>query len=303
MARQYIRGDGIEIGAKSTPLLSNRTLGKINAERAAMKAPPTTVRLVDELSTADLLVKYGGTDATHQGWLRGIRAHPVDVVDDANYLKRFRDESLDFVVANHVLEHVVDFLGTLATFHRVLRKGGVAFVALPDRRFNPEDRNRRTTQPMHHFESLHNEAKIDADHPFEVAEGKLGRPVTTDEEPAALARARAEIAAGASSGMHLHTFTTDSLVSALVLAHQQGELRGLVLTLVQQVANENILVLRKVDGVCPGYFPHKHVPERLPARCPGRSPKPGAAYAASPRWRGGAAARASSDEVVVVKKD
>ena len=147
MARQYIRGDGIEIGAKSTPLLSNRSLAAMNAQRAAMKAPPTTVRLVDELSTADLLVKYGGTDETHTAWLKGIRAHPVDVVDDANYLKKFRDESLDFVVANHVLEHVVDFLGTLATFHRVLRKGGVAFVALPDRRFNPEDRNRRTTQP------------------------------------------------------------------------------------------------------------------------------------------------------------
>ena len=50
-------------------------------------------------------------------------------------------------------------------------------------------------------------AKIDADHPFEVAEGKLGRPVTTDEEPAALARARSSVSSVrplASEGDHLH---------------------------------------------------------------------------------------------------
>ena len=37
----------------------------------------------------------------------------VDVVDDAQTLATFPDESVDFVIANHVLEHLEDPIGAL----------------------------------------------------------------------------------------------------------------------------------------------------------------------------------------------
>lgn len=57
--------------------------------------------------------------------------------------------SQDFVVANHVLEHAIDALGTLQSWLRVLRPGGVLFVAVPigEHCF---DRGRNIT-PAEHF--------------------------------------------------------------------------------------------------------------------------------------------------------
>ena len=43
--------------------------------------------------------------------------------------------SQDFLIANHVLEHVEDPLRAVASIGRVLRQSGIAFVALPDKRF------------------------------------------------------------------------------------------------------------------------------------------------------------------------
>jgi predicted SAM-dependent methyltransferase len=77
-------------------------------------------------------------------------------------LATFTNESLDFVIACHVLEHVPSFLGTLQTFARVLRRGGVALIALPmalpDQRFNAEDTKRPTTTPETHLSEWHVDA-------------------------------------------------------------------------------------------------------------------------------------------------
>jgi SAM-dependent methyltransferase len=58
----------------------------------------------------------------------------VDVVDDGETLESQPDGSADFIVANHFIEHTEDPLGTLASHLRVLRGGGVLYMAVPDRR-------------------------------------------------------------------------------------------------------------------------------------------------------------------------
>src|SRR5919204_5642917 len=68
-----------------------------------------------------------------------------DVVDEGERLEKFADESLDFVIANHMLEHVEDPIGAVETFLRVLRPGGILFLTLPDARYTFDGRRTRTT--------------------------------------------------------------------------------------------------------------------------------------------------------------
>lgn len=52
--------------------------------------------------------------------------------------------SLDFVVANHLLEHLLDPIGFLDQCYQLLAPGGMLFLGLPDKRWI-FDRNRRRT--------------------------------------------------------------------------------------------------------------------------------------------------------------
>ena len=72
-----------------------------------------------------------------------------DLLADGFALDCITTGSQDFVVANHVLEHAADALGTLDNWLRVLRPGGLLFVAVPigARCF---DRGRAVTT-MEHF--------------------------------------------------------------------------------------------------------------------------------------------------------
>ena len=67
---------------------------------------------------------------------------------DTDRLSALDDESQDFVIASHVLEHLANPLAMLGEIHRVLRSGGVALVLLPDRR-RTFDRDRRPTPVQH----------------------------------------------------------------------------------------------------------------------------------------------------------
>lgn len=128
LARRYLFGAGIEIGALSQPL----------------RVPPRVrVRYVDRMSTADLIRTDGPT-------LRSLGLDPAsipetDVVDDADRLATFADQSVDFVVANHVLEHLEDPIGALENLLRVIRVSGILFLTLPDARHTFDAGRSRTT--------------------------------------------------------------------------------------------------------------------------------------------------------------
>jgi SAM-dependent methyltransferase len=112
LARRYIRGEGIEIGALHRPLRVPR---------------PAHVRYVDRMSREQLLAHYTSIVYGDPDWVV-----EVDVVDDGERLDRFADQSVDFVIANHMLEHAEDPVGVLEHFVRVLRSGGIVFLTLPD---------------------------------------------------------------------------------------------------------------------------------------------------------------------------
>lgn len=112
LAVRYLRGTGIEIGALHNPL----------------ETPAGAhVRYVDRMHAEDL--------REHYPELNSLPLVDVDAIDDGERLETIPDASLDFVIANHFLEHCQDPLRALASFCRVLRVGGIVYLAVPDKRY------------------------------------------------------------------------------------------------------------------------------------------------------------------------
>jgi SAM-dependent methyltransferase len=66
-------------------------------------------------------------------------------VNDGELLLSFEPESVDFIVANHFLEHCEDPIGTIENHLSKLRPGGVLFYAIPDKRYTFDFRRPRTS--------------------------------------------------------------------------------------------------------------------------------------------------------------
>ena len=64
---------------------------------------------------------------------------------DEDRLSMVDDNSQDFIIASHVLEHVADPVGLLADMHRALKPGGALLILLPDRRRTFDDGRAGTT--------------------------------------------------------------------------------------------------------------------------------------------------------------
>jgi SAM-dependent methyltransferase len=143
LAVRFLRGDGIEIGALHRPL---------HVSRAAR------VRYVDIMTREQLLATHASTIVCNPATAgdRATAGNPAivcnpesvvvtDVLDDCERLQSFEAEAVDFVIANHILEHTEDPIGTLEQFMRVLRPGGILFVTLPDARHTFDSLRARTT--------------------------------------------------------------------------------------------------------------------------------------------------------------
>jgi len=65
----------------------------------------------------------------------GIDVFPfksVNILHEGHDLWMFRDEELDFVIASHALEHFPDTKTVMWEWYRVLKKGGIMAIAVPD---------------------------------------------------------------------------------------------------------------------------------------------------------------------------
>lgn len=130
IAAWFIRGSGVEVGALNSPL-------RVPAH--------ARVRYVDVASEAELLrqfPEFGVGEITRPELLTSVES-----------MAGFADESEDFVIANHVLEHTEDPLKAMKSIARVLRPQGIFYFALPDKR-HTFDRSRRVT-PLAHLVADH----------------------------------------------------------------------------------------------------------------------------------------------------
>jgi predicted SAM-dependent methyltransferase len=120
LARRYIHGTGIEFGALDFPLMV----------------------------PVDTNVTYADYAGAHLFDITGSLA-PPKIVSDLETMHGFETDSQDFIIANHVIEHVEDPLKALRAMSRVLRTNGVIYLAIPDKRFT-FDKERAVT-PLDHL--------------------------------------------------------------------------------------------------------------------------------------------------------
>jgi predicted SAM-dependent methyltransferase len=111
IANQYLSGVGIEIGALSNPLLVPKDVN---------------VRYVDRLSVEGL--------RKHYPELNDLELVNIDIIADGEHLEVIGDATQDFVIANHFIEHCANPILTINNMLRVLKKNGILFIALPDKR-------------------------------------------------------------------------------------------------------------------------------------------------------------------------
>jgi len=125
LPEKYLRGRGLEVGGFHAPL---PLPAGVNAD------------YTDRYSTRDL---KGFMPETGDRYC----VHPV-VLDDGEKLEKFADASYDFLIANHMLEHTQNVIGTILNHLRVIKPGGYIFYALPDKT-QTFDRNRPLTTEEH----------------------------------------------------------------------------------------------------------------------------------------------------------
>lgn len=119
LARKYLSGHGIEIGALARPV----------------PVPHAEVRYYDRLDEPELGALY-----PHQAeWLV-----PLDGICDIETLQSIEVGSLDFVVACKVIEYTGNVLAAFHAMRRVLKPGGIAFLSISDMR-QTMDRHRPVT--------------------------------------------------------------------------------------------------------------------------------------------------------------
>jgi SAM-dependent methyltransferase len=107
----YIRGKGIEFGALNAPL---------------PVANDVSVQYADRYSNEFMLGR-------HKGKLPELK--PLTYITSLETCEGIADGSQDFIIANHVVEHLENPIMAIESMLRILKIGGILFMALPDRRY------------------------------------------------------------------------------------------------------------------------------------------------------------------------
>jgi predicted SAM-dependent methyltransferase len=213
VADTYIRGQGIEIGALHMPL---------GVPRSAR------VKYVDRLSVPDL--------RKHYPELNDKNLVEVDIIADGERLESISDATQDFVIANHFVEHCQNPIAAILNMFRVLKPGGVLYLALPDKRCS-FDVDRPVTPFEHLLRDYHDGPAWSRRQHFEEWT-RLVNKVLDDEE------AERQIALNLEMdySIHYHVWTQAEMFELVV------ELRKMVsfeLELSLKNGGEVIFILRK----------------------------------------------------------
>ncbi|ODS36956.1 MAG: hypothetical protein A7316_09715 [Candidatus Altiarchaeales archaeon WOR_SM1_86-2] len=111
LSNKYIKGNGIEIGALHNPL-------PVDNKRAKVRY--VDCRPIETLREHYLELKQNSFVSS-------------DIIASAEDLSVISDSSLDFLIANHLLEHCANPIKALKEFHRVVKKyNGIVYLSLPN---------------------------------------------------------------------------------------------------------------------------------------------------------------------------
>lgn len=214
LAATHLHGAGLEIGPLHQPLYRPRG---------------TSVRYVDRFDVATLREHYPELD--------GFDLVAPDIIDDGETLATVPDGSVDFVIANHMIEHCEDPIGTIANHLRVLRPGGVLYMAVPDCRFT-FDREREIT-PVEHT------ARDHAEGPQGSRRGHFEEWARyVDRVPGEDVPRRADELMERNYSIHFHVWTPSAFVRMLSYGQQDLGL-PFELEAMERNGHEFIVILRR----------------------------------------------------------
>jgi SAM-dependent methyltransferase len=236
-AERFLAGEGLEIGALHQPLHT---------------PPQATPRYVDRLPVEELRSEYPE--------LAGWDLTTVDVIDNGELLETVPDESQDFIVANHFLEHCEDPIRTIGTHLGKLRPGGILFYAVPDKRYT-FDYHRELT-PLEHMVADFEEGpdRSRAEHYEQWARRMVVEDDVSEEQAVAHAR---ELEA-AKYSIHMHVWTQAEFLRLILHCRERYE-EAFDIEASARQGIEYIVVLRKQ-----GRPPKAAVPAQTGASLPTR---------------------------------
>jgi predicted SAM-dependent methyltransferase len=215
LAAQYLKGHGIEIGALHTP----------------QKVPSgISVKYVDRQNVAEL--------RRHYPELSGYSFVNVDIVDDGEKLKTLKNNSQDFIIANHFIEHCEDPIGTIKNHLRILKPQGILFMAVPDMRYTFDSNRPLTTLDHLNQDYLSGPEKSRKNHYLDWS--KYFLKITGLN-----ARQQAQKLMESKYSIHFHVWSKDSFSDFLIMINRKYNMGFRVETVADNI-NEFIVVVRKI---------------------------------------------------------
>ena len=226
-AARFLAGEGLEIGALHLPL----------------EMPPhARARYVDRMSVDDLRAEYPE--------LRGWDLTEVDVIDNGELLETVAEDSQDFIVANHFLEHCEDPIRTIGTHLGKLRPGGVLFYAVPDKRYTFD--YRRPVTPLEHMIEDHEQGPERSRR--EHYDDWTRLVIVEEGESEAQAEARARKLEDEVYSIHMHVWTQAEFLKLIVHVRDHYD-DAFDIEAAARQGIEFVVILRKNGGDPPGPLP------------------------------------------------
>jgi predicted SAM-dependent methyltransferase len=215
LAKKYIYGQGIEIGACYLPLEVSRR--------------NTSVLYIDRMDNVGLIKHYSE--------LKPEQLIKVDLIDNGESLKKIKNSSQDFVIANHFIEHCEDPLIAFKNHLRVLRKGGIIFWAIPNKIYTFDQKRPPTTNEhlwLDHIKGPHISRKKHYEEYVQYVLNRSGESM----------RKKVKKLMDDDYSIHYHVWTPDSFKIFLNFAKKKLHLSFKILELSVNI-NEFIVVLKK----------------------------------------------------------
>jgi SAM-dependent methyltransferase len=160
----------------------------------------------------------------------GFPVPDVVVNLDTERLSAFGDQSQDFVIASHVLEHLANPLAMLVDVHRVLKPGGLLVLLLPNRH-ETFDRERAPTPLPHLVDEYRRDVReVDDAHIIEFMVGThaLTKEITGDGRDMDSFRGEqlaAQIELHRQRSVHVHVWNLDEFSQVMRYGAEELRLR------------------------------------------------------------------------------
>lgn len=213
LSKKYITGQGLEIGALHAPLWTS--------DRASVK-------YVDRFDVTML--------RKHYPELAGYQLVDIDIIDNGEKLANIEDGKVDFIIANHMLEHCKNPLQTIKCHLTKIREDGRLFCSVPDKRYTFDAERPLTT--FEHLVKDDKEGPETTEHYYEYA--KFVHKLSNSKEIEAEAKRLMEV----DYSIHFHVWDFDTFNDFLIKA--QAYLKNSFrIVCLEQNHHEIIVILAK----------------------------------------------------------